>query len=452
MKRILLVSTALALFAGAANAADLSTKMPLKALPPVTTYNWDGFYAGGFYGSNIAQVTATTFSGLGPGTGDVGVNQSAFVLGLTGGYNWRVGSNLLVGLEGDIAYSSFDRSFAAWSAGGVTAGSKADWLATARARFGYLTGPSLLYVTGGAAFVNIKDTFGGSVVVAPTTNSTFKTGWTAGGGIETKLSQNWSSKTEYLYVDAGSTSFTSAPLTVASGTTFDHQYHIIKSGLSYAFGGPNEGLPFFSDAMLPSNHNWSGFYAGVNAGVGISTVEADSPPPLPARGTTDINGVGFTGGVQLGYNYFVTRKYFVGVEGDFGYLGINQAMPAWIAPFDVFTVKTNWYGTARARLGTSTGPALLYITGGAAWVNLREGFASFGGSPGDVGTVTASGWTVGGGTEVALDARWSARLESLYIDVGKSSHNDTIPPIFFAEFKRQFTVVRAGLNYQIGPN
>ena len=64
---------------------------------------------------------------------------------------------------------------------------------------------------------------------------------------------------------------------------------------------------------------------------------------------------------------------------------------------------------------------------------------------------TASGWTIGGGTEVALDARWSAKIESLYIDVGHTNHSDLVPaPFFLADFKERFMVVRAGLNYKFG--
>ena len=65
----------------------------------------------------------------------------------------------------------------------------------------------------------------------------------------------------------------------------------------------------------------------------------------------------------------------------------------------------------------------------------------------DVASKTAGGWAVGGGTEVALDARWSARLESLYIDVGHTQH---AVGAVNADFKERFTVVRAGLNLKLG--
>jgi outer membrane immunogenic protein len=62
---------------------------------------------------------------------------------------------------------------------------------------------------------------------------------------------------------------------------------------------------------------------------------------------------------------------------------------------------------------------------------------------------TRGGWTIGGGTEVALDAHWSARVESLYMDVGHQDHLIFPPPSTFgAEFKNRFQVVRAGLNYK----
>ena len=116
-------------------------------------------------------------------------------------------------------------------------------------------------------------------------------------------------------------------------------------------------------------------------------------------------------------------------------------------------MKTNWYATARVRFGSSTGPALLYVTAGGAWVNLQDGFAPRSAiATGDLTTRTASGWTIGGGTEVAINSRWSAKLESLYIDVGHRNHTNVPPPGvgFNADFKDRFMVVRAGLNFKFG--
>ncbi len=449
---------------GSSSAADLPRRMPVKAPPPVVTYDWSGFYIGGYYGSGIGESRLRTDPPGNPaGTriGQVNVNSMGVTFGGTVGYNWQFAPHWLIGLEGDIGTLGVDRTFKEYN-DVIISGAKADWYGTLRARFGYVTGPSLLYVTGGAAFVRITDTFGGdSISIPAVAATTTRTGWTAGVGIETKLTRNWTAKTEYLYIDGGSYTVGTDPFGVGvapgSGglvpTTVDHQFHVIKTGLNYRFGGPDSaGFPFFGAPLLPSNHSWGGFYAGVNIGGGMSLVHAYDVG-TPTRGEEDVKGGGFAGGGQIGYNYMLTQRWFVGAEADIGYLGVHGSVDDWFDTTAQFEVKTNWYATARARFGTTTGPALLYVTAGGAWVNLQDGFAPKSAiSTGDLTTRTAGGWTVGGGTEVAIDARWSAKLESLYVDVGHRNGTNTPPPLvgFNADFKDRFMVVRAGLNYKFG--
>src|SRR4029077_13813982 len=138
---------------------------------------------------------------------------------------------------------------------------------------------------------------------------------------------------------------------------------------------------------------------------------------------------------------------------DLGALKIKASMNDWFDERAQFTEKTSWYGTARVRVGTNTGPALLYLTGGGAWVHFTDGFAPFRLSPGTLTSKPRAGWTFGGGTEVALDSHWSARLESLLIDSGSTVHNvfaNTPPGSFGADFRERFMVVRAGVTYQFG--
>jgi outer membrane immunogenic protein len=326
---------------------------------------------------------------------------------------------------------------------------KTKWFGTLRGRLGYVTGPSLIYATGGAAFVSIEETFGGlGTIVAPATHSSTKTGWTAGGGIETKLSRNWSTKTEYLYIGAGSTSFAANPQNFAGVATFQHQFHLITTGFNYKLGdGPFEMFPFFG-APLSSPDRWSGLYAGINAGGGLSATHVAGGPVM--TGETDLNGRGFAGGLQGGYNWIIGSRWLAGVEGDIGYLGINRSDPQEWNDARNFGQKTDWYGTARVRVGSTTGPALLYMTGGGAWVRVRDNLTFLTGQS-DAATRTAGGWTYGGGTEVAIDSRWSARLEYLYIDAGKTHRSITSGiNTWDGEFKDRFQVVRAGLNYRFG--
>ncbi len=447
MKRFLLGSAALIVLAGAANAADMPVKaMPVKA-PPVAVYDWTGAYIGAYFGDSISNAKAHT-DGLTSGVADM--NQKGITVGGTIGFNWQFDPRFLVGVEGDIGWLGVNKTTMQWN-DFANIGEKADWYGTVRARFGYVTGPSLIYVTGGGAFVNIRDSFGGTAIAGPTVSESVKGGWTAGVGIETKLGRAWTAKTEYLYMDVGSTNFASNVFGGPFGTTFDHSFHVIKTGLNYKLGEPFlDGLPLFgSSSLLPSNHNWTGFYLGANISGGISNVHSlGGGGTLGTGSEQDVNGSGFGGGGMVGYNYVTGIKFLgtwvIGVEGDYGYLGIRGSQRDWNDTV-TFSDKTQWYSTARARIGTTTGPAFLYFTGGAAWVRLTDTFALIGAT--SQMSRTASGWTFGGGTEVALDRRWSARIESLYIDAG---HDNLAVGSAHGDFKDRFTVVRFGLAAKIG--
>ena len=136
---------------------------------------------------------------------------------------------------------------------------KLNWLATARGRVGWADNCFLWYVTGGAAWGRIESNYafvanqaigGGTLSTAPfaASFSTVKTGWTVGGGVETTLgwlgmSDRWSSKFEYLYVDLGSITNTFAvPVTgaVAAAHTVtsssDIREHVVRFGVNYRFG------------------------------------------------------------------------------------------------------------------------------------------------------------------------------------------------------------------------
>ncbi|HLH89787.1 MAG TPA: outer membrane beta-barrel protein [Xanthobacteraceae bacterium] len=461
MRNFILGSAALLLAAGAAGAADMPVKaMPVKA-PPVVMYDWNGFYIGGFYGSSLQETKAHTDPpGVVGGThaGMVHINGQGITFGGTVGYNWQFLPAWLVGVEADFGDMGLDKTFKDWD-DLILTGSKATWYSTLRGRFGYVTGPSLIYATGGAAWVHVTDTFGGGAPGIATANSSTPAGFAVGGGIETKLSRNWTAKTEYLFIDVGSTNFGANVFGLPGvPTTFDHTYHVIKTGLNYKLDGNWEGLPFFGAPLLPSNHSWQGLYAGINVGGGMSLVRAIGNPFAPGGpgGEENPQGTGASAGGQVGYNYMLGRTpigtWFVGLEGDISYLGIHSQVDDWFdTGFARFEADTSWLGTVRARAGTTTGPALLYMTAGAAWVGLKDGFApTIAVVPGDLASRTAFGYAVGGGTEVAINERWSAKVESLFVDVGHTNHQVFPGGAFYADFKDRFMVVRAGLNLKLG--
>ena len=93
--------------------------------------------------------------------------------------------------------------------GGGSCQTKQDWFGTTRGRIGYAFGRWLPYVTGGAAYGDIK------ALQSNGTSTTVKFGWTAGGGLEYSIDRNWSAKVEYLHLDLGTADFFSA----ANGAT-----------------------------------------------------------------------------------------------------------------------------------------------------------------------------------------------------------------------------------------
>jgi len=204
-------------------AADLprpSYKAPIYTAPG---FSWTGFYVGinGGYGFGKSE-----WSALGASSGEFDVKGA--MLGGTLGYNLQTGS-WVWGLEGDIDYTWINGTTTTPFCGPGGCETTVPWFATARGRIGYAGWDRWLpYITGGAAFAQIKMTPPGG----PDEKET-KVGWTVGGGIEYALWNNWSSKIEYLYADLGTATCTAATCGVATDVTF--KSHIVRLGLNYRF-------------------------------------------------------------------------------------------------------------------------------------------------------------------------------------------------------------------------
>jgi outer membrane immunogenic protein len=218
MKQILLAGAGiLALGVASASAADLvrpSERMPVKAPAYVAPlYDWTGFYVGinGGYGFGRSSFSAPTASG--------GFDTSGGMVGGTLGYNYQV-NQAVFGIESDM---DADWANGSTTCGGVNCTTKNDWLGTVRGRLGYAVGRFMPYVTGGAAFGDIKDTIPGIGSATAT-----KVGWTAGGGVEAKIAGPWSAKLEYLHVDLGH----GADI---AGSDASFHTDIVRAGINYKF-------------------------------------------------------------------------------------------------------------------------------------------------------------------------------------------------------------------------
>ena len=220
-------------------------------------------------------------------------------------------------------------------------------------------------------------------------------------------------------------------------------------------------------------YDWTGIYAGVNAGGAFSSGNTIRPigdtASLAFAGAGVFPGAlsnkrsGFTGGLQLGANYQI-GQFVIGAETDWQALGFAKKSNFTLASGTVGSLKetNSWLGTTRIRLGfTPVDRLLVYGTGGVAYGNVgmsggfvspTQGNAMWLGQNSD----TKFGWALGAGAEYAITNNLTAKLEYLYYDLGSSNlvmgaANAAAvavasTPAFRAE--NRGNIIRAGLNYK----
>jgi outer membrane immunogenic protein len=113
-------------------------------------------------------------------------------------------------------------------------------LGSVTGRLGYTWGPALLYVKGGYAWADTRNTggFGGGTF---SDTHIGRDGFTVGAGLEYMFTQNWSGLIEYQYYDFGHTTATFTDgLGNITAVGFRNDEHTIKVGLNYRF---NWGAP-----------------------------------------------------------------------------------------------------------------------------------------------------------------------------------------------------------------
>ncbi len=225
--------------------------------------------------------------------------------------------------------------------------------------------------------------------------------------------------------------------------------------------------------------NWTGFYVGANLGYGWGNGDTDVIP-LPTAAifvnllpqTLNTSSKGVLGGGQFGYNWQF-GSWVAGLEADFQGADMkgtviespiiqNNGTPFPGAGNNItLSQKLDWFGTARARLGTTiVNPnLLLFATGGFAFGHVA-GTANTDFRP--VGTEqypasissTRTGWAAGAGAEWAFSPRVSAKAEYLHVDLGSASVTaNPVPPLppfgVTYNFKTTADIFRVGVNFKL---
>ena len=201
-------------------------------------------------------------------------------------------------------------------------------------------------------------------------------------------------------------------------------------------------------------YDWTGFYIGGNIGYSWGR-SSDTSTLTNGAGTvlftsidrTDLNGV--VGGGQAGYNWQM-QNWLLGLEADIQGTG-ERGSRAFLCPTGVCTPpfgvvavfpgpavpvalnqKLQWFGTVRGRVGVLATPTvLLYATGGLAYGGVRTSDIIGLVPTGFSNTDTRVGYTVGAGIEGVIAGNWTAKLEYLYVDLGRTSGSflTTIPAL-----------------------
>ena len=266
---------------------------------------------------------------------------------------------------------------------------------------------------------------------------------------------------------------------------------LLTSG-SFAADLPRRAAPPPVFTPVPA-FNWTGLYAGVNAGyaLGRDSIANTSTDLASTFAALNANKVGlksnnFTGGGQLGYNYQLTpgNGLVLGAEADAEYVGLHRKRS--LESTSTITVpnlpnvsfndvdryvgesSTDALFTVRGRAGYAFDRFFVYGTGGLALADIRTRGTYTStettyqdGKVKDVDSGTMkhfrqagilTGYAAGGGIEYALPQFDNAgnavtlRVEYLHYDLGRRTIK--IDETLKAKVTNEGNLIRAGLNYK----
>jgi outer membrane immunogenic protein len=214
-------------------------------------------------------------------------------------------------------------------------------------------------------------------------------------------------------------------------------------------------------------YDWTGFYIGVNAGVGIGR----DYTRLAIGNFVDasyLSPQGGLGGGQIGYNWQVPNSLFgalvFGVEADFQGTGMRDNYTCLLTCMrpgrlgglaSQYSQNLDWFGTVRGRAGIATGPVLTYVTAGWAYGSVKTTLTETFGLT--VETFSSNqnrgGWTWGSGIEASLGGTWTGKIEYLWFTLGDRLDTFTLntrSQAMSTDIREQ--IFRVGLNYRINGN
>jgi outer membrane immunogenic protein len=237
--------------ASSAPASPSAAAAPAPTTPRIPApYNWSGVYFGGILGDGWAKAdVTTTVTDTGghflpssvaaiASEGAKTMHPNSAMYGGEAGYDFQAARVVFGGsfdfsvmTMNDFVISGTTYPCCAPSTFALTQTIETNWLMSARARVGWVSGSRLLiFGTAGIAWTDLKyqaqfsDNLNGATESAETDQVVH--GWIYGGGVEYRLARNVSVQGEYLYSNFDPISVTSTNLKTNSGslpsTVFTH--------------------------------------------------------------------------------------------------------------------------------------------------------------------------------------------------------------------------------------
>ncbi|PTM53497.1 outer membrane protein [Phreatobacter oligotrophus] len=199
-------------------------------------------------------------------------------------------------------------------------------------------------------------------------------------------------------------------------------------------------------AVVAPAFNWTGFYVGAQFGYGWGaatqpwTAVVVNPVAFP-NFQANARQSGLLGGVHVGYNWQI-NSLVLGVVADVEASGINGNDGG--SGGDVNGVRHRWNASLRGRVGFAVDQALIYATGGFAYMNAQGTQTSR--APNEFIGFNTTGWTAGAGVEYAFTPNLTARVEYRYTDY--SAKTVIFPVSGYSErIRPQIHAVRLGVSY-----
>jgi outer membrane immunogenic protein len=236
-----------ALFAGAANAADLPQAPAYKAAPVAAPimYNWSGFYLGGNAGYSWSNqcIDLTAINWVASVFSEGCKSAGGGAIGGQLGYRWQAGQ-LVFGVEGQGDWTNIRNSRASLNPSLATDTWKStiDGLGLFTGQIGYAWNNVLFYGKGGAAVgsqnFGLYNTFSGTGIAY---TSRTRWGGVVGLGMEYGFAPNWSAGLEwdYLWRVSDSTTWLTPGLPAVSSVTTNTKtdVNLLTLRVNYKFGG-----------------------------------------------------------------------------------------------------------------------------------------------------------------------------------------------------------------------